>query len=154
MRRRSAHLASHAFTLPRHPTPDTPLCPLPLVTIVLGLLLCALGVFGYARATPPHPTALIPAFFGLAFVVLGALATRPSLLRHAMHGAALLGVLALLGAARGVPDALRMLSGDAVARPAMAASQGLMFVLCAIFVALCVRSFVAARAARHAAARG
>jgi len=126
---------------------------MPLVTLLLGLILVALGVVGYARATPPHVTALIPAFFGLAFVVLGGLATRPALLRHAMHGAALLAVLALLGAARGVPDALRMLSGDAVARPAMAASQGLMFVLCAVFVALCVRSFVATRAARRAAAR-
>jgi len=124
----------------------------PLVTIVLGLLLAALGVFGYTSASPRHVTALIPAFFGLAFIVLGALARRPSLLRHAMHGAALLGVLGLAGSARGVPDAIRLLAGDAVARPAMATSQGIMFVLCAIFVALCVRSFVSARRARASTA--
>ena len=121
---------------------------MPIVTIVFGLLLAALGVYGYTSAVPAHVTALIPAFFGVAFIVLGALATRPSLLRHAMHAAAALGLLALLGSARGVPDALRVLSGEVVARPAMATSQGLMFVLCAIFVALCVRSFMAARRER------
>ena len=124
---------------------------MPLVTIVLGLLLSALGVYGYASATPPHVTALIPAFFGVLFIVLGALATRPALLRHAMHGAAALGLVALLGAARGVPDAIRMLSGTPVARPAMATSQGIMFLLCAIFVALCVRSFIRARRERERA---
>ena len=122
---------------------------MPIVTIVFGLLLAALGVSGYASATPPHVTALIPAFFGVLFIVLGALATRPSLLRHAMHGAAALGVLALLGSLRGVPDAVRLLSGGVVARPAMATSQGIMFVLSAIFVALCVRSFITARRERE-----
>ena len=126
---------------------------MPLTTILFGLLLVVLGVIGYTGATPAHVTALIPAFFGAAFVVLGALATRPSLLKHAMHAAAVLGVLALLGSARGVPDALRLLAGGAVGRPAMATSQGVMFLLSAIFIALCVRSFIAARRARLAVSR-
>jgi hypothetical protein len=121
----------------------------PLVTIIFGLVLVALGVVGYTGATPAHVTALIPAFFGAAFVVLGALATRPALLKHAMHGAAVLALLALLGSARGLPDALRLLTGAPVARPAMATSQGVMFLLSAIFVALCVRSFIAARRERE-----
>ena len=121
---------------------------MPLLTIVLGLLLGALGVYGYASASPPHVTALIPAFFGALFVVLGVLAGRPALRKHAMHGAAALALLGVLGSLRGVGDAARLLSGGVVARPAMATSQGIMFVLCAIFLALCVRSFIAARRER------
>jgi hypothetical protein len=97
-----------------------------------------------------HITALIPAFFGLVFVILGLLSRRDKLRMHTMHAAA---ALALIGcvvtAVMGVPKTVTLLSGGEVARPVAVIEQDVMAVLCAIFVALCVKSFVDARRRRR-----
>ena len=70
-----------------------------------------------------------------------------------MHAAAALAVLGFLGTVPGLIKFFRMLGGAEVARPAAVRSQAIMAVLCVVFVILCVRSFIAARAAqdrRHA----
>ena len=112
-------------------------------TIVFGVLLTLLGIGGYVLAGGVSPTALIPAFFGLPLVVLGFLARSESIRKHAMHAAA---ALALVGWAGAVFSLMRTPAGP---RSAIAVfSQSAMVVLTAIFVALCVRSFIAARRAR------
>lgn len=115
------------------------------VAIGFGLVLALLGIGGYYGTEQQSWTALIPAGFGAALVVLGILALRESLRKHAMHAAAafgLIGCLAGLGrfgsvAARG-KDLPR-------AGPLASLAMGL---LCGVFVALCVRSFVLVRRAR------
>lgn len=67
-----------------------------------------------------------------------------------MHAAAMVGVLGFLGSLRGVPGVLRLLTGGVVERPSAAVAQGLMALLMAVFVAMCVKSFKAARRARAA----
>lgn len=120
------------------------------VTITFGGLLIALGVGGWVATGQESPTALIPAAFGLLLALLGMLARKESLRKHAMHGAAMVGLLGLLGSARGLMGLPALLSGEAE-RPAAVVSQVLMAVLCALFVWLCVRSFIAVRKAREAA---
>src|SRR5215467_9296051 len=63
------------------------------VTIGFGLVLAALGVGGYVATGRTSLTALIPLAFGLVLVVCGALARREALRKHAMHAAAVLGLL-------------------------------------------------------------
>jgi hypothetical protein len=125
----------------------------PLVTIFTGLLLTALGVWGYfiADVSPADKsvTALIPAFVGVPLVVLGILALKESMLKHAMHAAAMLGLLGFLAAAGRLVQKL-VTTGMPSGVPGI--SVGLMILLCALFVALCVNSFVAARRRRRAAA--
>jgi hypothetical protein len=129
----------------------------PVVTIIVGLLLCALGVTSYTGAVEyfgrPYVsvTALIPAFVGVILVVCGVLALDERRLKHAMHAAAAVGLLGLLGAlARAVPKLPAVLSGGtgALEHPEAFRSQVAMGVVCAVFVALCVNSFIQARRRR------
>ncbi|WP_437936492.1 hypothetical protein [Sorangium sp. So ce341] len=115
------------------------------MTIGYGALLTALGVGGFAATRAP--TALIPAGFGVVSIGLGVLARQEKYRMHAMHASALVGVLGVLGSARGLSQLPAQLSGGDVERPAAVIAQSLMAVLSAGYVALCVRSFVAARRA-------
>jgi|PlaIllAssembly_1097288.scaffolds.fasta_scaffold2410447_2 lysylphosphatidylglycerol synthetase-like protein (DUF2156 family) len=118
---------------------------MPRITVVFGLLLCLVGVGFYAGTGAASVTALIPAFIGLPLVAAGFLARREALRRHAMHAAALLGTLGVLGSLRGAVQLPALLGGGEVARPAAVAAQSITAALCLVFVALCVRSFVNAR---------
>jgi hypothetical protein len=59
----------------------------------------------------------------------------------------MVGVLGFLGSARGLAQLPTLLSGGDVARPPAVIAQSVMAVLSAGYVALCVRSFIAARRA-------
>ncbi|MCS7270542.1 MAG: hypothetical protein NZ703_05610 [Gemmataceae bacterium] len=125
-------------------------------TVITGVLLILVGLAGYFGAEPHpetgkvSPTALIPAAFGLVLVALGALAYSDKLRKHAMHLAAIVGLLGVLG---GFMPIIRQLNNtgsfDPFKRSAIAGE--LMILICAVFVALCVRSFVLARLRRSTA---
>ena len=121
------------------------------VTIGFGLFLIIVGLVGYGTSETQAPTALIPAAFGAVLVLLGALALKDSFRKHAMHFAAMVGVIGLLGAAgMGIPKAITMLTGGTVERPRAVYSQLVMAGTCLLFVGLCVKSFIDARRARAA----
>ena len=120
---------------------------MPSITLLCGTLLIALGAAGYGLqdADPRSLTALIPAAFGVAFLVLGLLATRDNLRKHAMHIAAALGLLGVLaGLGRLLPKAF---SGELTMGLATVCIS-LMVLICAVFVGLCVNSFIQARRRR------
>jgi hypothetical protein len=112
--------------------------------IAIGLILIVLGVAGFVATGSSAPTALIPAYFGAALVILGLLARNPARRKLAMHIAVVVGLLGFLGAVRGP---MQLLAGTAQ-RPAAAWAQTIMALLMAIFVALAVKSFIDARRAR------
>jgi uncharacterized membrane protein len=121
------------------------------ITIVFSLLLIVLGAVFYLTGHPNPETghvsftALIPAFVGLPLLLLGVLALKDNLRKHAMHAAAALGLLGFLGGAiMGVPHVPALLAGTAE-RPNAVIEQLLLALICAVFVGLCVRSFVVAR---------
>ena len=118
---------------------------MPMVTIVLGIVLVLLGVGGYVGTDMVSPTALIPAGFGLIFLIAGVLALNERRLKHAMHGAAVFGVLGFFGSVPGFIKVVKSMGGRELERPAAAYLQSAMAVLCGVFVVLCIRSFIAAR---------
>lgn len=125
-------------------------------TIITGALLTAIGLYGYTNATPNaegkvSPTALIPAAIGVLLVVCGALAFKDGLRKHVMHAAAMLGVLGFLGGF--APLIRQVATGRELNLTSPSAISGLsMAAICAIFVGLCVKSFIDARKARQAGA--
>lgn len=130
---------------------------MPILSIVMGLLLCLVGVAGEAHhmmtaaGDEPKvaPTALIPLFVGVVFVALGAVSlARPTLRKHLMHALAALSLLGALGAAGRLAATWSKPGVSPVAR----SSQAAMALLCAATTGLCVKSFVDARRAREAAA--
>ncbi len=120
-------------------------------TIGFGVVLVVLGVGGYFGTDMVSPTALIPAAFGLLLIIFGALARDEKRRKMAMHIAVTIGLLGFLGTVSGLVDLPTLMSGGTVARPAAVISKSIMAVLMAVYVGMCVKSFIDARRRRAAA---
>jgi uncharacterized YccA/Bax inhibitor family protein len=127
---------------------------MPGYAILFGLLLTALGVTAYVSpdtlggGKPYQISALSPAFIGVPILLTGilaiaALGTR----KHAMHFAAMLGLFGTIGGL--VPAVLRKFEIQTAVIVGISMS-----VLSALFLGLCVKSFIDARKARQSAAPG
>lgn len=121
------------------------------VAMLFGVLLILLGLVGYFSpdtlgdpGEKVSPTALIPAGIGAVLFLCGLIVEfMPSTRKHVMHLAAVVG---LIGAVGGI---MPMRAGQFDFSKAKVVSGLLLIVLCAIFVVLCIRSFVRARIARN-----
>ncbi len=120
------------------------------VTLVFAAIFIALGLVGFITTGSSHPTALIPAVLGLLLGIFGALSLGPNPSRRKlfMHINVTLGLLGFLGTVMGLIQWFQMLAGATVKNPPATESKAIMAILCLIYVALCVRSFIAARKAR------
>ena len=116
--------------------------------ITFAVMLIALGVLGYVGSGGASVTALIPAFFGGVLGLLRWIGRHERYRKHALHAAAVVGVVGFSGAARGLTGILALMSGNQVDRPVAVVAQAVMAVLMAVFVGLCVKSFIDARRAR------
>jgi len=126
-----------------------------LPTIIIGVLLIAVGCYGYFTGHPDaagvvSKTALIPAWVGLALVILGAISLCEKARKHAMHLAAMVGLLAALGDGFQLVKTIGNTTTEPDVRQLKLISMSVTLVLCVIFVALCVRSFIQARKNRLA----
>ncbi len=122
------------------------------VTRITGVVLIVLGAVYFFVTGAAHPTALIPAFFGVVLFLCGLLAKTPDTKRVMlwMHIAVTIGLIGFL-----FPGfrALKAFLGTAALTPVKqtAATESLiMAVICGVFTALCVRNFIANRRARLA----
>lgn len=118
---------------------------MPNTTSFLGILLIVLGGWGYTQSVTRSPMALIPSVLGVLFLALGIAAGRDEWRKHAMHAAA---ALALVGVLAGLGPV--MMARTRSLPPLMVRSTATMSVLCAVFLVLAVRSFIAARRVRTA----
>lgn len=130
---------------------------MPKITIGYGILLIIIGVGGYFGAQAQHAaldidkpvslTALIPAIFGFVAFDLGLLALLVDKARkHAMHGAAVVSLLAIVAPTVRILGAMSKGNFDITKISTIALLS--MAVVSAIFLALCVRSFIVARRSR------
>ncbi len=143
---------------------------MPRITLIFAAVLIVLGIVGYVGTPVPASdatdatvssaesetekpkrsvTALIPAFTGGLLAVFGVVALKESLLKHAMHGAVLVGLLGCLAASgRAIPGLVKMMSGDSEVNSRSLFFVTCMAIICGVYVALCVRSFIEARRRR------
>ena len=117
---------------------------MPVTAIAFGIILILQGIVTYFMSESHSPTAFIPSVFGALLVICGAIGQKPNLRKHAMHGAAMVGLLGVLG---GLGRGLMVLAKKGEINLAIA-SMLILGTLSLIFVVLCVRSFIAARRAR------
>src|SRR5690349_12574963 len=106
------------------------------VTIGFAVLMVLLGVGSYIATDSKSWTALIPAIFGVVFLLMGLLGLKDHLRKHAMHAAAALGLISFLAAV-----IVLIVRGSTASQTAVI-EMSLMAVLSAIFEGLCVRSFI------------
>jgi hypothetical protein len=120
------------------------------LTMVFGILLIVIGAWGFVGTGSQHPTALIPAYFGLALIIAGVLANSEDAKRRMlwMHIAVTIGLLGFVGAAVQAIREYVAAHGAPLAHPVAVEAQTAMAGLCFVFVLLCVRSFIAARRGR------
>ena len=124
---------------------------MPLNAVLFGALLFLLGPIFYALGESGRQslTAFIPSLFGILIGAFGLAARNPARLKASMHGAAgfaLLGVLGSLSGASRWPLLLTGRASEIAPNKVLAGwSTLLMFVLCLLFVVMCVQSFRAAR---------
>jgi hypothetical protein len=116
------------------------------VTLVFAALLIILGVVSYFGTGSLHPTALIPAWIGVALGVGGLLAMNPGRRKLFMHINVTIGLIGFLGGAitalQGYGHARSLgIDPDYIAMAAKLTLAGLML----IYLNLCIRSFLAAR---------
>jgi hypothetical protein len=114
-------------------------------TLYTGVALIVLGVAGYALSGAASVTALIPAFIGIVFVVLGLLGRKENLRKHVMHVAMLVALLAIAGTFRGLLGLFAWIGGTAPERPMAVIAQVITALLCLLLLVGGIRSFVAAR---------
>ncbi len=126
---------------------------MPALAILIGATLTALSLAAYfspdllAGGKVGQPSALSPAGVGVVLILAGvASALKPAARKHAMHLAAVVALLGTLGGL--VPMFLRKFDFGQTAVLVGAGMTG----LSAIFLILCVKSFIDARKARTAAA--
>ncbi len=123
---------------------------MPRITLLFGLGFIVLGIVGYVGSDTSSVTALIPAFFGVVFAILGFLGESPERRALTMHIAAGVAVLGLLGSAMGLADLPALLSGDDLERPWAVGTQSVMAIGLVVYLILAIRSFMAARRTRTA----
>jgi hypothetical protein len=121
--------------------------------LLFGGLMVAVGLIGFLAPTTfgevgakgTSTTALIPAYLGGGLILCGLITlAKPTLRKHTMHLAALIGVIGFAG------GFMPLVRSNFDFKMASAVSGILMTGLSLMFVILCVRSFIAARKARSA----
>jgi hypothetical protein len=115
------------------------------VTIIFGMVLTFLGLRGWVGDETSRPWGATPLFVGVPLLLLGVLALSARLRMHAMHLAAMAGLVGIVLGAWG------LMRGGGAAAGVATSTQAIMTVLCAAFVGLCVSSFIRARRRRRAA---
>lgn len=122
------------------------------VTQVTGIVLIVLGAVYFFLTGAAHPTALIPAYFGVVLLLCGVLAHTEDTKRRMlwMHIAVTVGLLGFLFPGIRGGMALANTAALTPVKQTAATEEIIMAVICLVFTALCVRNFVVNRAARTA----
>ena len=113
-------------------------------TRLVGLILAALGILSYVATGRTSVTALIPAFFGVVFVILAWVGRTESVRKHVMHVAMLVALIGIAGTAWRLIPAL---GAGQFTRPAVLA-QLVTVLLLAWYLGKGIKSFRDARRAR------
>jgi hypothetical protein len=117
---------------------------MPSISIVCGIFLILVGIAGYVygmMGNAASVTALIPAFFGIALLLLGFLAkAKENLRKHLMHVAVAIALIGFI-----LPAGRILMKVSSLTLSAAVISQIAMAVICLFHVILSIQSFINAR---------
>lgn len=110
------------------------------ISIFTGVILVLLGLSTFFFTGSDSPTALIPLFFGLIYILAGLMGRKERFKKVSMYGTVFLSFLGVTGTMRVIPVFINWLKGNAPEGPVAIFAQLTMFVLCGIFLILSVRA--------------
>lgn len=114
---------------------------MPATTRLVGMILAVLGIGSYLGTGRTSVTALIPAIFGVVFLLLAWLARNEAARKHVMHAAMVIALVGIGGTGS------RLLGATDFTRPATLA-QLLTVIVLAWYLGKGIKSFRDARRAR------
>jgi len=114
---------------------------MPATTRLVGMILAVLGIGSYLGTGRTSFTALIPAIFGVVFLLLAWLARNEAARKHVMHAAMVIALVGIGGTGS------RLLGATDFTRPATLA-QLLTVIVLAWYLGKGIKSFRDARRAR------
>jgi hypothetical protein len=120
------------------------------LTMVFGVLLVVVSLGFWVAMGRVDSAALHPAGLGVLLVLCGALANTENSKRRMlwMHLAVTVGLVGFL--ITGVRAVIQVVKGTTAVNPAAFEERAVVALICLLFVALCVRSFISARRSRVA----
>lgn len=120
------------------------------LTMVFGVLLVVVSLGFWVAMGSVDSAALHPAGLGVLLVLCGALANTENSKRRMlwMHLAVTVGLVGFL--ITGVRAVIQVVKGTTAVNPAAFEERAMVALICLLFVALCVRSFISARRSRVA----
>jgi hypothetical protein len=123
------------------------------LTMVYGVLLIAIGAWGYVATGSEHPTALIPAGFGLLFVLFGVLSNTDDSKKRMlwMHISVTVALLLFISLIKSDIQVYQLSHGADLPHPVAIEEKAAASLISLIYVLFCVRSFILARKARLSA---
>jgi len=121
---------------------------MPRIGVLAAGALIAIGVGLFVGTGSVQKTALIPAWFGIPLLIASVISFKECRLKMGMHIAATLGLLGFV-----MPVGMLASKAAKGALELKTSTYGMagMALVCGIFVALCVKSFIDVRKAREAA---
>ena len=117
---------------------------MPKISVLFGILLSVLGLYGYLGMGRASVTALIPLFIGVPIIILGVLAFDEKKIKHSMHAASVLVLLGLIGSVYRFLEKLIIGNMDSSSIVLI-----IMTAICIIFLIFAINSFIEARKARE-----
>ena len=116
---------------------------MPKISVVFGIFLSVLGLYGYFGMGRVSVTALIPLFIGAPIIILGILSFDEKKIKHSMHAASILMLLGLIGSLYRLAHKVSMENIDGSSIILI-----IMSMFCIIFLILAINSFIEARKAK------
>jgi len=115
------------------------------LTIGMGASFIIIGIVGYITTYMQSWTALIPAFLGIIFIILGGIALRESARKIAMHIAMVLGLVGLIYSFPGLIKLFPLLTGADFSNLVDAITKTMISILLIYYLGMGIKSFIDAR---------
>lgn len=124
------------------------------ISIFFGILLNVVGLVGFFGTGAAHPTALIPCGLGLLLILCGLLARIEKIRMHVMHVAVLVGLLGFGATVTSYGMLFAVLKQTAGDKTNSSIAKMATALICGLFVARCIQSFVEARLLKKQGKKG